>query len=60
MQTQYLRSPLSGRVTGLNYSALPVVEQRLGMSRREARRAFDSLRTLEAHALTWFAQQQSG
>jgi hypothetical protein len=60
MQTQYRRSPLTGRVTGLDYAALPVVEQRLGIGRRQARQAFDALRVMEAHAVLHYAQQSQG
>jgi hypothetical protein len=49
MQTQWRRD-MSGP-TGLDYSALPVVERRLGIRGRRAQLAFDHLRLMEAEAL---------
>ena len=57
MQTQW-RHGFSGP-TGLDYAALPVVEHRLGLSSRTARRAFPFLQALEAEALTWFAERRA-
>lgn len=51
MQSQ-LRVSFNG-VDGLDYSALPVVERRLGLSPRQAREAFHGLRVMEAEMLEW-------
>ena len=56
MQTQWRHSPASR--SGLDYSALPVVEKRLGLSGRRARTAFDHLRVMEAEALLFFSEQE--
>lgn len=56
MRTQWLEG-FSGP-TGLNYAVLPLVERRLGISPRKARRAFDFLQVMEAEALRWFMEQR--
>lgn len=58
MQTQWLWN-MAGR-TGLDYAALPVVERRIGIGARTARRAFGDLQVMEAEALRWFAQRTAG
>lgn len=56
MLTQWRMGP-SGPI-GLDYTALALVEQRLGVKRRAAREAFPALQKLEAEALRWFGEQR--
>ena len=55
MRSQWVAG-LNGPV-GLNYCALPVVEQRLGLRPRVARRVFPWLQVMEGAALAWFREQ---
>jgi hypothetical protein len=57
MCTQWRTSAMGGRI-GFDYAALPVVEKRLGLGRRVARRAFEYLQLMEATALEWYAARQ--
>lgn len=43
---------------GLDYMALPLVEQRLGIKPRVARKAFAHLQVLESEALQWYSEQR--
>lgn len=54
MLTQWRDTPNG---PGLVLEALPVVERRLGISRRQARLAFDHLRVMEAEARDWWAER---
>ena len=51
MQTQ-LRYSFAG-VEGFDYTALPVVEQRLGFKPKQAAQAFDNLRVMERELIAW-------
>lgn len=51
MQTQ-LRYSFAG-VKGFDYTALPVVEQRLGFKPKQAALAFDNLRVMERELIAW-------
>lgn len=51
MQTQ-LRFSFAG-VEGFDYTALPVVEQRLGFKPKQAAQAFDNLRVMERELIAW-------
>lgn len=55
MQTQWVVGP-AGPI-GLNYEALPVVEKRLGLSKRDLRVTFAHLQTMEVEALKWFGEK---
>ena len=55
MQTQ-LRYSFRG-VEGFDYTALPVVEQRLGFKPKQAAQAFDNLRVMERELITWHRQE---
>lgn len=57
MQTQWVLDA-EGR-PALNYAALPVVEQRVGISPRRRRRVFADLRVMEAEGRRWFASRGS-
>ena len=52
MRTQWRVGP--GGATGLDFNALPVVEQRLGITPRQSRQAFQHLRVMQDEALRWF------
>lgn len=51
MQTQ-VRVSFQG-LEGFDYTALPVVERRLGITPRQAAEAFDNLRVMERELITW-------
>jgi hypothetical protein len=51
------RMGASGPV-GLDYSVLPTVESRLGITPEQADQAFADLQVLEDEALVWLAEQQ--
>ena len=55
MQTQ-LRYSFRG-VEGFDYTALPVVEQRLGFKPKQAAQAFDDLRVMERELIAWHRQE---
>jgi hypothetical protein len=55
MQTQ-LRYSFRG-VEGFDYTALPVVEQRLGFKPKQAAQAFDNLRVMERELIAWHRQE---
>ena len=57
MQSQ-LRVSFNG-VEGFDYTALPIVERRLGFSPRRAREAFAGLRVMEAEMLVWHRSRAS-
>lgn len=42
-----------GGVVGFDYAALPVVEQRLGISPEDSAEIFDSLRVMERELIAW-------
>lgn len=50
LQSQWLIGPMGG-VIGLRYEALPAVEKRIGIRRKDRRRVFAGLRVMEATAL---------
>jgi hypothetical protein len=54
MKTQ-LRYSFRG-VEGFDYTALPVVERRLGFKPKQAAQAFDSLRVMERELIDWHSQ----
>lgn len=56
MQTQ-LRFSFAG-VEGFDYTALPVVERRLGLSRAEAQTAFWGLQVMEVELINHHAKAQ--
>lgn len=55
MQTQ-LRFSFRG-VEGFDYSALPVVEQRLGFKPNHSAQAFENLRVMERELIAWHRQR---
>jgi len=56
MQTQW-RMGMAGP-TGLDYSALPVVEGRLGLGKKTQRRVFPALQIMEGEALKVFSEKR--
>ena len=56
MRTQW-RTGVNG-ATGMDYLALPIVEQRLRISPRQSRAAWPHLQMMEAEALRWFDSQR--
>jgi hypothetical protein len=58
MQTQWVLD--ADGQPALNYAALPVVEQRVGIAPRRRRRVFADLRVMEAEGRRWFASRGSG
>lgn len=55
MRTQW-REGFDGP-TGLDYSVLPLVERRLGLTRQDAAQAFPHLQVMEQVALTWYRER---
>jgi hypothetical protein len=50
LQSQWLVGPMGG-VVGLRYEAMPAVEKRIGIKRKQRCRVFAGLRTMEIAAL---------
>ena len=58
MGSQWRTGP--GGVLGFDYAVLPLVERRLGFTRRRARRAFEGLQVMEAEAVRLLAARGRG
>lgn len=56
MQTQW-RVGMNG-ATGLDYAALPVVENRLGVKKKDRAEVFEALQVLEGEMLAAWAEQR--
>lgn len=57
MQTQW-RIGGTGTRTGLDYAALPVVERRIGVKKKDRSRLFDDLRVMENEVLSAWAEEE--
>lgn len=57
MQTQWVLD--AAGAPALNYAALPVVEQRVGVSTRRRRQVFADLRAMECEGRRWFLKQRA-
>jgi hypothetical protein len=58
MRTQWRVGP--NGATGLDFCALPVVEQRMRITRRQSREAFPYLVVMQDEALRWFDSKRGG